>query len=334
MTSRTALPPVTTGLPRTAATPNRLASANPVSAPTTTLNRTATATSAVIVDLSAQTDLLATFDLSAWMDPSAPADPAAEESVRRAKTALDMMKQASDAQRKDTKAMAKLRLEWIKEQIRILRQFGGDPKAIAREVARLARDLGAAVKDYVGAARDEPASSSTDPSAGSSAVAGVTAITVSTEVTVTATLQDGSIAGQLAQLSGDLAAEVKEYAEDVPDASSSEDRPAEAGVTVTALEAQVTVTTTVVTVSEDTVTADDGPLPDGLSAEDEEFFALAKGLMQTLRKILNKLKLYTKPGDRDMQEAEKAFHSARTAVNDGLAALAPGINATAVNLQV
>lgn len=83
--------------------------------------------------------------------PSNAATPEADERTQEALQALDAMKQANKAMRQSAKADAKQRLIRIKQQLDILRQFCADPKVIAREAARLARQLGAAVKAYAGA---------------------------------------------------------------------------------------------------------------------------------------------------------------------------------------
>ena len=86
--------------------------------------------------------------------------------------------------------------------------------------------------------------------------------------------------------------------------------------------------------SSQVLTVDDSPLSDALSVEDKEFFGLARALMKKLKEIIEKLQLHMNPGDRDLKEAVKAYQGARTAINDGLAALAPGIDPQAINLQV
>lgn len=65
------------------------------------------------------------------------------------------------------KQAAKEKLDMIQKALRMLRQFGGDPKAMAREGARLARELAAAVKEYAAAGGKDAGGASPAPSAAS-----------------------------------------------------------------------------------------------------------------------------------------------------------------------
>jgi len=85
-----------------------------------------------------------------------------ERLARQAKNAVDSMKSSR-------KGDAKKRIEQIKEQIKALRMSGGDPKQIARQIARLARELREAVKEY--AAAGAGASAAANPVEGGAPVA-------------------------------------------------------------------------------------------------------------------------------------------------------------------
>lgn len=73
-----------------------------------------------------------------------------DDQLKNAKSALEKIKQATKAQRDSAKSMASLRLEWVRQQLMLLRQFGGDPKVMARELARLGKEIAGAVSMYAG----------------------------------------------------------------------------------------------------------------------------------------------------------------------------------------
>ncbi|MGE5547166.1 MAG: hypothetical protein ACM33T_09725 [Solirubrobacterales bacterium] len=71
-----------------------------------------------------------------------------------ARQALDAIKQAKRDLKAQRKAAAREKIERIKRQIDALRRFAvGNPKAIAREAARLARQLGGAVAEVAAQAK-------------------------------------------------------------------------------------------------------------------------------------------------------------------------------------
>jgi hypothetical protein len=65
------------------------------------------------------------------------------------RNALESMKQATKAARGQRKGQAAQKVERLKRELDSLRQFaaGGNPKAVARQAARIARELAAAVKE-------------------------------------------------------------------------------------------------------------------------------------------------------------------------------------------
>lgn len=73
----------------------------------------------------------------------------------KARDALDAIKRAKVNLRGQRKAAAAQKVERLKKELQALRMFsaGGDPKAIARQVARIARELAGAVREYRGLAR-------------------------------------------------------------------------------------------------------------------------------------------------------------------------------------
>jgi hypothetical protein len=89
----------------------------------------------------------------------------------------DEQRQASDAIRTlhqvqkqlvdDRKSAALQKLERLREQLRILRSLGGDPKTIARQAKLIAQEIGAAATEYAAAVASEgggDASAPADPS--------------------------------------------------------------------------------------------------------------------------------------------------------------------------
>lgn len=223
---------------------------------------------------------------SATPQPSATPDPAAQERVNRAKTALEAMKQATEAQRNDSKAMAQLRLEWIKEQIRILRQFGGDPKAVARQVTQLARELGSAVREYTAAARGGQAGdvAAATQAAPNEAVSNEAAATQATSADpATAATEGTATVAATADKAGEERAETDKAAVHHRETS-------------------------------------------GLPAEDQPFFDLARSLLKALKDLIAAQQDRARRGDRDAQEAVTAVRDATKAIDDALVALQPGVN--------
>lgn len=79
----------------------------------------------------------------------AEASTALEEKRRKSDEVLRQLKHATDSMKHDRKAAAQQKVERLKRELENLRRFsGGDPKAIARQAARIARELGQAAKEY------------------------------------------------------------------------------------------------------------------------------------------------------------------------------------------
>lgn len=73
---------------------------------------------------------------------------AAEEKRQRTDELLRMLSQRKSDVARERKAAAAQKVERLKRELELLRLFSGDPKSIARQAARIARDLGAAAQDY------------------------------------------------------------------------------------------------------------------------------------------------------------------------------------------
>lgn len=87
---------------------------------------------------------------------------------REANDAIRTLNQVKKQLVDDRKSAALQKLERAREQLRILRSLGGDPKTIARQAKLIAQEIGAAATEYAGAVASEggaDASAPADPSA-------------------------------------------------------------------------------------------------------------------------------------------------------------------------
>ncbi len=98
---------------------------------------------------------------------------ALKRQLEDSKSVLAQMEAMKRNMRQAPKADAAQRVARIKEEIRMLKMMGGDPKTVARRIAHLARELGQAAKAYAAAG------SGADASAAASGGAGTTASTAS-----------------------------------------------------------------------------------------------------------------------------------------------------------
>lgn len=230
-------------------------------------------------------------------------DPAAQERIDRAKSALSAMKEATEAQRNSMKSNAQEKLQRIKEQIRILRQFGGDPKVIAREVARLARELSGAVKQYTDAARGGGANGSdnAEPAAEESKDA-------SAEVTAAEGTPEAAEAE--AEAEAEAKASLKADAEQ-PGTSTADKAKADSSFREEALRLFAKL-----------------EQHSGMSKADADFFALARNLLQQLKALIAAQQEKARRGDPEAQEAVKAVSEAGDTIIDSVGAM------QSVDLQV
>ncbi|HYG89710.1 MAG TPA: hypothetical protein VD978_26035 [Azospirillum sp.] len=86
-----------------------------------------------------------------------------KEMREQATQAMQTLDKAKVDMRKQRKQAALEKLKRINEALRMLRMVGGDPKAMAREGARLARELAAATKEYRAANNGASASDGAPP---------------------------------------------------------------------------------------------------------------------------------------------------------------------------
>ena len=143
---------------------------------------------------------------------------AMSERLSQSNQALQTMTTSVDAMRRSRKSAAKERLRQLIEQVKLLRQLGGDPKQVARQAARLAKDIAAATKEYgagageggdgaTGAATTVAGAPSTDASpaettnatAAAATFGTAAAATVSTATTVATAPSSAAAAGEAAQ---------------------------------------------------------------------------------------------------------------------------------------
>lgn len=71
-----------------------------------------------------------------------------DTALQQAREALSTLKRTSHQTQQDRRAAAEEKLERIKEELRMLIQFGFPPEVIARRLAQLGKDLGAAIRQY------------------------------------------------------------------------------------------------------------------------------------------------------------------------------------------
>lgn len=100
----------------------------------------------------------------------------AEEKQRQAEklklqqfqSALTTLKGLHDSSRSTAAGLAQQKLEALKQRLKMLMMFGGDPKQIAKEAAQIAKEIGQAAKDYAnavggGSSGSTAAGDATDP---------------------------------------------------------------------------------------------------------------------------------------------------------------------------
>jgi hypothetical protein len=86
---------------------------------------------------------------SAADTPTAPT-PASADEARNAKTlsALNQLRQSANSDKDAAADAAKKKLEALRQRLRTLMMMGGDPRAVAKEAAQIAKEIGAAAKAY------------------------------------------------------------------------------------------------------------------------------------------------------------------------------------------
>ena len=92
-----------------------------------------------------------------------------------AKRALATMTDVATAMRRTRSVVGKTRLQQLLEQVKVLRQMGGDPRAMARQAARLAKEIAAAAKEFssgsIGGGQESAPTPATAPAQATNATA-------------------------------------------------------------------------------------------------------------------------------------------------------------------
>lgn len=126
-------------------------------------------------------------------------DPDKAAELRKKKDDADSLLQRMQSSKQDIAAQkkeaARQKIQQLKQQLQALRLSSGDPKATARQAARLAKELAQAVKDYSGggasagaaAAPVAAAPAAANPAATATGTAAATAATAQTPATAQAT---------------------------------------------------------------------------------------------------------------------------------------------------
>lgn len=151
----------------------------------------------------------------------APKDKAALEQNQRELEALDNLTRTTAEMKRQRKGEAAEKVKRLKKELQQLRMMGGDPKVVARQAARIARELSSAVKEY-GAANDGKALT------GEAAVTGPQGAGAQTNTAATAqptpTAPDAGVAKETA-----APVAVQTEAPTVPDEPGGEGEPGEKG---------------------------------------------------------------------------------------------------------
>lgn len=71
--------------------------------------------------------------------------------LQQFQSALTTLKGLHDSSKSTAAGLAQQKLEALKQRLKMLMMFGGDPKQIAKEAAQIAKEIGQAAKDYANA---------------------------------------------------------------------------------------------------------------------------------------------------------------------------------------
>lgn len=136
--------------------------------------------------------------------PALPLQPAAQpvsEKSDRAAQALEVMRTITEAAPEERKALAREKLERLKEELLKLMQFGISPALTARRAAQIARDVGGAAGEFAAATRQTAAQETSNPatSASTQAAATIEAAPVAVPRAYLSVLEDASPVGTLSK---------------------------------------------------------------------------------------------------------------------------------------
>jgi len=147
---------------------------------------------------------------------------ALEKRLEDTKQAEAQLRAVGQTMSQSKKASAAEKVKRIKDQIKMLKMMGGDPKMIARQIAQLARELSSASKEYAeGAGGSAPSQDNTaSANIAANAVAGNNTSSVVAQSSVTKDLAETSTSVSATTLSSDTARSVG-TADNAADAAST-----------------------------------------------------------------------------------------------------------------
>nr|MEA2797210.1 colicin import rane protein [Phenylobacterium sp.] len=92
------------------------------------------------------------------LSAAAPVDTAAaDQKLQRMRDAVVKLKTVGDSAKAARSGAAMAKLEALKQRLKMLMMMGGDPKAVARQAAQIAKEIGEAAKEYAAAGGGTPA---------------------------------------------------------------------------------------------------------------------------------------------------------------------------------
>src|ERR1700732_4067996 len=76
---------------------------------------------------------------------------AADQKLQQMRDAVVKLKTVGDSAKAARSGAAMAKLEALKQRLKMLMMMGGDPKAVARQAAQIAKEIGEAAKEYAAA---------------------------------------------------------------------------------------------------------------------------------------------------------------------------------------
>jgi hypothetical protein len=219
--------------------------------------------------------------------------------------ALTTLKGLHDSSKSTAAGLAQQKLEALKQRLKMLMMFGGDPKQIAKEAAQIAKEIGQAAKDYANAVGGgSSGSTSAEPQAADAATGPAPAADAPSP---TATPQDATAVAATGEQSAAAAASV-----------AGADPTKATGDTST--DTTKTDPTSATPKPATAPSASHGSGPDPVIEEAKQLAARAKAILQA---AIAKAKLqHADPAElqrdqNEMSDAEKAIRDAEKALGAG-----------------
>jgi hypothetical protein len=187
------------------------------------------------------TNPVVTVLLSGVASPDNPLTKPLSDEQRQARDAIRTLNQVQKQLVDDRKSSALQKLDRLREQLRILRSLGGDPKTIARQAKQIAQEIGAAATEYAAAVASEggadasaPADPSSTASAGSDSGSSASGAEATAGSTPEAATSPEAATGQDTQAVTGVATEATATGEKSSAASPSKDSKADSDASRTA----------------------------------------------------------------------------------------------------